>query len=257
MNFLIKTCDKVSNAIIRDFYELGKLQVSKKDLVRFVTNADVKAEKIIIKELSHFFPDSNFLLEERGKIINDPEFDYQWIVDAIDGTLNFMRGNPHFCISIALEAANPEKEIVAGIIYCPITREIYWAEKSKGAYYIDNFHLERKIKVSSREKLSEAVGTVSSILGNYSDEEKRIYLLLKEQKTRFRITGSAALDMAYVASGRFDFCIHDIIKIWDIAAGTLLIREAGGIVSDFKSNKKIEEGSGIIGANPTLYSLIM
>ncbi|MDJ1257446.1 MAG: inositol monophosphatase [Candidatus Midichloria sp.] len=257
INFLIKTCDKVSNAITRDFYELEKLQVSKKDLGRFVTNADVKAEKIIIRELSHFFPDSNFLLEERGEIINDPEFNYRWIVDAIDGTSNFMRGNPHVCISIALEMTNTEKEIIAGIVYCPITRDIYWSEKGKGAYYIDNLHAERKIKVSSREKLSESVGTVSSILGSYSTEEERIYLLLKEQKARFRITGSTALDMAYVASGRFDFCVHDVIKLWDIAAGILLIREAGGVVSDFKSNHTIEEGNGMIGANPILYNLMV
>ena len=258
VNFLIKTCDKVSNAIIRDFHELESLQVTKKDLGSFVTNTDLKAEKILVRELSSFLPDSNFLMEERGEIINDPEYSYRWIIDSIDGTLNFMRGNPHFCISIALEAQNAkkEKQIIAGVLYCPISREIYWAENNKGAYYIDNMHLERKIKVSGRSKLSEAVGAVASILGNYSTAELKIYNVLKDQKSRFRISGSTALDMAYVASGKFDFCIHDTIKIWDIAVGVLLIKEAGGVVADFHGSCDVVDGKGMIVANPMIYDLL-
>jgi len=255
INFLIKTCDKVSNAIIRDFSELEKLQVTKKDLGGFVTNADIKAEKIVIRELSYFDPEINLLLEEHGNIVNDTESNSRWIVDAIDGTSNFMRGNPHFCISIALEMKYEKnvREIVAGVSYCPITRDLYWAEKGFGAYYVDNTHIERKIKVSSKDKLSEAIGAVNSVLGIYSEEEKAIYSHLQEEKTRFRITGSTALDMAYVASGKFDFCIHDKVKIWDVAVGMLLIREAGGIVSDFSGSNIVKDNSSMIASNHSLY----
>lgn len=258
ISFLIKACDRVSNAIIRDFYELENLQVTKKDLGGFVTNTDLKAEKILVKELSYFLPDSNFLMEERGEVINDPEYGYRWIIDAIDGTSNFMRGNPHFCISVALEIGNlkQSKQVIAGVLYCPIGREIYWAEKGKGAYYVDNTHLERKIKVSGRSKLSEAVGAVASVLGDYSAEELKVCKLLKDQKSRFRISGSTALDMAYVASGKFDFCIHDAIKIWDVAVGILLITEAGGVVTDFQGNHNIVDGKGMIAANPVIYNLM-
>jgi myo-inositol-1(or 4)-monophosphatase len=256
IKFLIATCRKSSDAIIRDFYELEKLQVSRKSLGGFVSNSDIKAENVIMNELSYFDPDADFLLEEAGHITKNDNISAsrRWIVDAIDGTSNFIRGNPHFCISIALESVDNDgnRDIIAGIIHSPVYRDFYWATKGDGAYYIDNMGSQRRIKVSAKEKFNEVIGAFNGIPGSYSENEESFYQKLKEEKCRIRLTGSTALDLAYVASGKFDFYAHDKIKLWDVAAGSILVKEAMGKISDFYG-KEIVEGGSFLASNTLIH----
>lgn len=254
INCMIKACDKASNAIIRDFHELEKLQVTIKSLNGFVTNADIKSETILMQELSYYMEGSNFLSEEQGEIINDPSSQYRWIIDGIDGTSNFIRGNAHFCISVALELNDGDKrEIVAAVIYSPVQRELYWAAKGQGAYHIDNVHIERKIKVSKKQNFYELVGAICGILNNPSKFEQRVFEKLRSKHCKFRAYGSMSLDLIYIASGKFDFCIHDKVNLWDVAAGTLIVKEAGGRVSNFEQKDIVEHNGSLVASNALIY----
>jgi len=214
LNIMIKASEKASKALIRDFGELEKLQVSSKGPSDFVTNADVKAEKIIIDELIKSKRNYSIISEEREKkIINDK--DNVWIIDPIDGTTNFLHGVPHFAISIALKSKN---EIVSGLIYDPIKDEMFYAEKNNGAYCNN-----QRIRVSNKKNLENCLFATG---GNDKDKTE-----IKNNIT-IRKSGSAALDMAYVAAGKFDGYFQKNLNIWDIAAGIILIKEAGGIIND-------------------------
>ena len=218
LNIMIKACEKASKALIRDFGEVENLQVSMKGPSDFVTNADKKVEKILIEELLKAKKNFSILSEETGFIKNKDEKN-MWIIDPIDGTTNFLHGVPHFCVSLGLILDN---EIIAGVIYDPIKDEIYYAEKNNGSF-LNN----KSIRVSKKKNLNECLfGT------NLKDR------LPKEFITRN--SGSAALDMAYVSAGRYDGCIEKNVNLWDIAAGIVLVREAGGIVEDIDL-KKIEK----------------
>ena len=215
LNLMIKASEKASKILIRDFGEVEKLQVSVKGPNNFVTNADRKAEDIIINELEKSKKNFSILTEESGFIENKDKENF-WIVDPIDGTTNFLNGIPHFCISIALLVDN---EIIAGVIYDPIKDEIFYSEKNGGSY-LNN----KSIRVSKKSKISDCLYGVNfreNIPENFS----------------IRNTGSAALDLAYVSSGRFDGCLQKNVNLWDIAAGTILIKEAGGIVDNFDLKK--------------------
>ena len=215
LNIMIKASEKASKILIRDFGEVEKLQVSLKGPNNFVTNADRKVEEIIIKELEKSKKNFSILTEESG-FIEKKDKDNFWIIDPIDGTTNFLNGVPHFCISIALLV---NKQIVAGVIYDPIKDEIFYAEKDGGAY-LNN----KSIRVSKKNIISECLYG-ANFRKNLPED-----LIIRN-------TGSAALDLAYVSSGRFDGCLERNVNLWDIAAGTVLIKEAGGIVDKFELNK--------------------
>tara|TARA_Y100000768_G_scaffold116689_1_gene86207 strand:+ start:1198 stop:1908 length:711 start_codon:yes stop_codon:yes gene_type:complete len=215
---MIKAAEKASKFVIRDFGEVEKLQVSKKGPRDFVTKTDKHVEKILIEELSKIKKNYSFLSEEVGSIKNKDQENI-WIIDPIDGTTNFLHGIPHFAICIALQS---NKEIVSGIIFDPIKDEMFFAEKNKGAY-LNN----QRLRVSNKNYLDDCLFSSNHEGVKFSD-------------LNMRYSGCAALDLSYVASGRLDGFFHNQINLWDVAAGALLVKEAGGIVNDinqFKYNK--------------------
>ena len=233
INVLEKICTKVSKIIIRDFGEIEKLQVSKKGPGDFVTKTDQKVEKVIIEELEKARPGYGFIAEESGERKGDKEFN--WIIDPIDGTSNFMHGIPHFAISIGLEK---NKELIAGMICDPIKNETFYAEKGRGSY-LNN----RRIRVSARKKLDEMIG-LYGCPPMLKAESNKIFDQLKLASKRIhklRNYGSAALDFAYVASGRADFAWYDHLNYWDFAAGKIILLEAGGSITDFQGKSLTEQ----------------
>jgi myo-inositol-1(or 4)-monophosphatase len=239
---MVNACRKASKNLIRDFGEVEKLQVSIKGPGDFVTMTDKKVEKILIDELQKARSNYSILSEEIGEIKNDEEF--KWIIDPIDGTSNFLHGIPHFGISVALEK---NKEIICGIIFDPIKNEIFSTEKGNGSY-LNN----QRIRVSSRKKLEDCI----LFTGGPRHASKNKEVTLEEYKKfsskvfiPIRKMGSAALDMAYVAAGRCDGCWHRDLNYWDIAAGILLVKEAGGFVTDFIGTDKYIENKTILAAN--------
>ena len=233
INVLEKICDKVSKVIIRDFGEVEKLQVSRKGPGDFVTKTDKKVEKIIIEELEKARPKYGFIAEESGERKNESEFN--WVIDPIDGTSNFMHGIPHFAISIALEKNG---EVISGIVCDPIKNETFYSEKGRGAY-LNN----RRIRVSSRKSLDEVIGLYGcppmlKIDGNkFFDQIKKA----SSQIHKLRNYGSAALDFAYVAAGRADFAWYDHLNYWDYAAGKIILLEAGGTITDFAGKSFVKQ----------------
>ena len=209
LNIMIKASEKASKILIRDFGELENLQVSKKGPQDFVTNADIKAEKAIIEELKKARPNYSIISEENGVEKNKDESNF-WIIDPIDGTTNFLHGVPHFAISIALQSNN---EIVCGLIFDPIKDELFYAEKNNGAYFNN-----QRIRVSKKREINDCLFAVGK--GKYNPD-----LICRR-------SGSAALDMAYVASGRFDGYFQNNLNLWDIAAGIIIVKEAGGIINE-------------------------
>ena len=230
LNLMIKACEKASKVLIRDFGEIEKLQVSKKGPTDFVTNSDLKVEKIIMEELEKARPNYSFISEEKG-IKKNKDDDNTWIIDPIDGTVNFLHGVPHFAISIALKSNN---EIISGLIYDPIKDEIFFAEKDNGAFFNN-----QRIRVSNKNNIQDCLFALG---GN----------LKSEPNFPNRKTGCAALDLAYVASGRYDGYFQKNINLWDIAAGIVLIKEAGGIINDINLNNV--ENINVIASNPNINS---
>ena len=214
LNVMIKASEKASKIIIRDFGEIENLQVSKKGPTDFVTNSDIKAEKVIIDELKKARPNYSLISEEKG-IETNKDSNNTWIIDPIDGTINFSHGIPHFAISIALRSNN---EIISGLVFDPIKNEMFYAEKDNGAFF--NNH---RIRVSNKNDINECLFAIG---GKITSEPKFLN----------RKSGCAALDMAYVASGRYDGYFQKNLKIWDIAAGVILVKEAGGIINNFSLN---------------------
>ena len=239
---MVKVCRKAAKILIRDFGEIENLQVSLKGPGNFVTASDIKVEKILVEELQKARPTYSILSEEIGEINNDESF--KWIIDPIDGTSNFLHGIPHFAISIGLEH---DKEIICGIIYDPIKDEMFTAEKGNGAY-VNN----KRMRVSSRSKLKDCIIFTGGPRQSSKDKE----LSFVEYKnfssivqTPIRKMGSASLDMAYVAAGRCDGFWQRNLNYWDYAAGIVLVKEAGGFVTDFKGNNKYIENETILATN--------
>ena len=220
LNIMIKASEKASKALIRDFGEIEKLQVSVKGPLDFVSNADIKAEKIIIEELRKSRKNYSILSEENGSQINKDKNNV-WIIDPIDGTTNFLHGFPHFAISIALKSNN---EIVSGLIYDPIKDEMFYGEKNNGAYFNN-----QRIRVSKKKKLENCLFATGGIDSEKNKTNKNITI---------RKSGSAALDMAYVAAGRFDGYFQKNLNIWDIAAGIIIVKEAGGMINEINLDQK-------------------
>ena len=239
---MVKACRKASKTLIRDFGEIENLQVSLKGPGDFVTNCDKKVEKILIDELLKARPSYSILSEEIGEINNDDSF--KWIIDPIDGTLNFLHGVPHFAISVGLEH---NKEIICGIIYDPIKDEMFTAEKGNGSY-LNN----QRMRVSSRSKLEDCM----IFTGGPKRDAKNRELALKEYYkfsikvlVPIRKLGSASLDMAYVAAGRCDGFWQRNLNYWDIAAGIILVKEAGGFVTDFNGENEYIQNKTILATN--------
>ena len=216
LNIMIKAAEKASRALIRDFGEVEKLQVSIKGPTDFVSNADLKAEKIIIEELKKARPYYSIVSEEDGSESNKDKNNV-WIIDPIDGTTNFLHGIPHFAISIALKSGN---EIVSGLIYDPIKDEMFYAEKENGAFFNN-----QRIRVSRKKEINVCLFAT----GGKSENEVDLPL---------RKSGSAALDIAYVAAGRYDGYFQNDLNLWDIAAGIIMIKEAGGIINEIDLSQK-------------------
>jgi len=214
LNIMIKASEKASKILIRDFGEVEKLQISVKGPSDFVSNADTKAEKIIINELMKAKKNYSILSEECGSKINS-DSENVWIIDPIDGTTNFLHGVPHFAISIALKSNN---EIISGLIYDPIKDEMFYAEKDNGAFFNN-----QRIKVSKKKN-------INSCLFGTGGEITKIDLVTRK-------SGCAALDMAYVAAGRYDGYFQNNLNLWDIAAGIIIVKEAGGIINEINLSK--------------------
>jgi myo-inositol-1(or 4)-monophosphatase len=233
LNVMIKASEKASKVLIRDFGEIEKLQVSKKGPFDFVTNSDIKAEKIIIEELRKARPNYSIISEENGTEKNKDK-NNTWIIDPIDGTINFLHGIPHFAISIALKS---NEEIISGLIFDPIKNEIFFAEKENGAFF--NNH---RIRVSKKNELNNCLFATG---GNSKQDPDLSY----------RKSGCAALDMAYVAAGRYDGYFQQDLNLWDIAAGIILVKEAGGVLNkiDLTNNKNIK----IIASSPDINSKLL
>ena len=210
LNLMIKATEKASKSVIRDFGEVEKLQVSKKGPRDFVTKTDKIVEKIIIEELSKSKKNYSFFTEETGKI-NKKDRENIWIIDPIDGTTNFLHGIPHFAICVALKSKD---EIISGLIFDPIKDEMFYAEKDKGAF-LNN----QRLRVSKKLSLEDCL---------FSSNHEGV----KYSNLNMRYSGCAALDLAYVASGRLDGFFHNKINLWDVASGALMVKEAGGIVND-------------------------
>ena len=228
LNIMIKATEKASKILIRDFGEIEKLQISVKGPSDFVSSADTKAEKIIINELMKAKKNYSILSEEDGSKINTDSKNF-WIIDPIDGTINFLHGVPHFAISIALKSDN---EIISGVIYDPIKDEMFYAEKNNGAFFNN-----KRIKVSKKKNIQ------SCLFGTGGKEKIETDLITRK-------SGSAALDMAYVAAGRYDGYFQNNLNLWDIAAGIIIVKEAGGIINEINlsenDNIKIRASSTAI-----------
>jgi myo-inositol-1(or 4)-monophosphatase len=243
---------KAAPRLRRDFGEVAQLQVSRKGPADFVSMADKRSEATLVDELRYARPDWGFLLEEGGEIAGNPDKP-RWIVDPLDGTSNFLHGIPHFAISIAVEEKRPDgrPEITHGMIYQPLTDECFWAEKGRGAWLTD-----RRLRVSARRDLFEAVlGTGVPHLGR-SDSERwsKIYAAVGPEVAGIRRFGSAALDLAWVAAGRMDGFWEDDLDVWDTAAGLLLVKEAGGDVTDYRGQDQMFQRRQYLAANGDLHS---
>ncbi len=235
LNVMIKACEKASKVIIRDFGEIENLQVSKKGPRDFVTKTDKRVEEILIEELAKTKKSYSFLTEESGKIENNDK-NKIWIIDPIDGTTNFLHGIPHFAISIALKI---DDEIKSALIHDPIKNEIYYAEQNNGAYFNN-----QRIRVSKKNKLEDCLFSSNSIGLKFAYPELNM-----------RNTGCAALDLAYVGSGRLDGYFHNNINIWDVAAGILIVKESGGVTNDISEFNF--DNVNIRAASSDIYSKMM
>ena len=243
---------KAAPRLRRDFGEVEQLQVSRKGPADFVSMADKRAEATLVEELRNARPDWGMLLEEGGEIAGNPDKP-RWIVDPLDGTTNFLHGIPHFSISIAVEEkkAGGGTEITQGLVYQPLTDDSYWAEKGRGAWLQD-----ARLRASARRDLSEClVGTGIPHCGRGDAERwSKIYAAVGPQVSGVRRFGSAALDLAWVAAGRMDGFWEDDLDVWDTAAGVLLVKEAGGFVSDYRGGDQMFKRGEYVAGSGAIHS---
>ncbi|MFG1477628.1 inositol monophosphatase family protein [Xanthobacter sp. V4C-4] len=243
---MVQAVRKAGRALIRDFGEVEQLQVSSKGPADFVSAADRKSEEVLFAELSKARPGYGFLMEERGRVEGtDPA--NEWVVDPLDGTTNFLHGIPVFAISVALVRNGVP---MAGVIFNPANDELYVAEVGQGAYFND-----RRLRVAGRRRLAECVvccGLPHMGRGDH-DQFNRELGVVQKQVAGLRRTGSAALDLAWVASGRFDAFWERNLAPWDMAAGMVLVREAGGFVSDMDGTDKVLERGSVLAGNELIH----
>ncbi len=246
LNVITSAARKAGRRLIRDFGEIENLQISLKGPADFVSVADQRTESILVGELQKARPGYPILSEEVG-LIDGPDKSHRFIIDPLDGTTNFLHGIPHFAIAIALER---DGQLVSGVVYNPITDEMYTAEKGHGAYLND-----KRLRVAARKQLREALpATGMPFLGKEGHEQFAKELEPVMANTAgVRRFGSAALDLAYVAAGRFDAYWERGLKPWDMAAGILLVREAGGVVSDLTGRDQMLKSGHILASNEMLH----
>ena len=246
INLITRACMKASRSLIRDFGELENLQVSSKGPGDFVSSADKRTEKTIIEELQKAHPEYGIVTEETG-IINKSNIKNRWIIDPIDGTMNFLNGIPQFAISIAYEENN---EIICGVIFNPITNEMFCAEKGNGAYLNNT-----RIRVSNKKKLKDALLVTGGPNGASKIKNKIYseYINVSNNVSNVRKFGSAALDMAYVACGRFDGYWQRELNYWDIAAGVIILREAGGFIDFFEDDISYPLKKNVLASNSNIH----
>jgi myo-inositol-1(or 4)-monophosphatase len=252
MTIMDRAARKAGAKLRRDFNEVQQLQVSRKGPADFVTKADKAAEDTIYNELNKARPDWALLMEEGGEIPGDPAKP-RFIVDPLDGTSNFLHGLPHFAVSIAVEEPLPsgKREITSALVYQPLTDESFWAEKGRGAWLMD-----RRLRVSARRDLSESlIATGIPFLGHGDMAQwSRIFGAVAPEVAGIRRFGAASLDLAWVAAGRFEAYWESGLAPWDVAAGILLVREAGGFVTDYRGGDKVIERAEVLAGNDALHS---
>ena len=238
---------KASRSLIRDFGEIENLQVSEKGPGDFVTSADKRTEKILIDELQKAHPEYGFVTEESG-ILNKSNLKNRWIIDPIDGTMNFLNGIPQFAISIGYEE---DGEIKSGVIFNPITNEMFCAEKGNGAYLNNS-----RIRVSKKKKIKDALLVTGGPKGASKIKDKIFseYIKVSNNVSNVRKFGSAALDIAYVACGRFDGYWQRELNYWDIAAGIIILKEAGGFVDFFEEDLNLPLKKNILATNSIIHN---
>lgn len=246
LNVMMNAVRKAGRGMVRDFGEVEKLQVSMKGTADFVSSADIKAEKTLVQELSKARPGWSFLMEEGGEVVGS-DASHRWIIDPIDGTTNFIHGIPHFAVSVGLER---EGELIAGVIYDPISDSMFHAEKGAGAFLND-----WRLRVSGRRKLEDAVlATGIPHQGRPGQKHFMQELDAVTQSTAgVRRFGSASLDLAWVAAGRYEGYWEHSIKPWDMAAGIVMVREAGGYVSDLDGKADMMSNGDILACNDHLH----
>jgi myo-inositol-1(or 4)-monophosphatase len=250
MNVMLGAARKAGRSLARDFGEVAQLQVSIKGPANFVTAADHRAEEIIFNELSRARPGYGFLMEERGEV-KGADATHRFIVDPLDGTTNFLHGIPLFAISIALER---EGELVAGLIYCPASNETFTAEKGKGAHLND-----RRIRVAARTDISDCVIVTGAPHRGKPDhdgflDEARAVMAVS---SGLRRTGAASLDLAWIAAGRFDGYWERNLKPWDLAAGIVIVREAGGYITDASGRERVLDDGSVIAGNEAIHRQLL
>ncbi len=250
LNVMVQAALKAGRSLARDFGEVQNLQVSRKGPADFVSQADRKAEEIVFTELSRARPGYAFLMEERGEVAGDDD-QHRWIVDPLDGTTNFLHGLPLFAISIALER---QGQLVAGVIYNPAMDELYTAERGGGAFLND-----RRLRVAARTRLPDTVigtGVPHLGLGHHGNFLLELRNVMGEV-AGIRRLGAASLDLAYVAAGRLDGFWETPLKPWDIAAGILMIREAGGFATDRDGGQGMFENGSLVAGNETIHRALL
>ena len=246
INIITKACMKASRSLIRDFGEIENLQVLAKGPGDFVTSADKRTEKILIDELQKAHPEYGIITEETG-VINKSNFKNRWIIDPIDGTMNFLNGIPQFAISIGYEESG---EIKCGVIFNPIMNEMFCAEKGNGAYLNNS-----RIRVSNKKKITDALLVTGGPKGASKIKDKIYseYINVSNNVSNVRKFGSAALDMAYVACGRFDGYWQRELNYWDIAAGIIILKEAGGFINFFEEDINAPIKKNILATNSSIH----
>ena len=247
MNIIYKACMKASKSLIRDFGEIEKLQVSSKGPGDFVSSADKRTEKILIDEFQKAYPEHGIITEETG-IINKSNKNNRWIIDPIDGTMNFLNGVPQFAISIGYEE---NQEIKCGVIFNPITNEMFIAEKGNGAFLNNS-----RIRVSNKKNLQDSLLVTGGPKQSSKIKDKIFseYISVSKKVSNVRKFGSASLDLAYVASGRFDGYWQRELNYWDVAAGIIIVKEAGGFVDFFEENNNSDLKRNIIATNSIIHN---
>ena len=250
MNVMVAAVRKAGRSLARDYGEVGQLQVSVKGPANFVSAADLRAEEILYRELARARQGYGFLMEERGAV-EGADKTHRWIVDPLDGTTNFLHGIPLFAISVALER---DGEIVAGVLYNPALDELYTAEKGKGAFLND-----RRLRVANRRTLADAVVALGIPPTGRSGHKKFLAEceVAMRETAGVRSTGAASLDLAWVAAGRFDAYVEFGLQPWDIAAGIILVREAGGTVTDGAGGDRMLETGGVVAGNGHMQKLML
>lgn len=252
INVMVKAAEKAAKSLKRDFGEVENLQVSRKGPADFVSAADLEAQRILREELGKARPDFGFIMEENDKAADTSDRRERWIVDPLDGTSNFLHGLGHWAISIAAER---EGELIAGLIYDPLKDEMFWAEKGLGAY-VSN----KRLRVSARNDLADCLIATGlpfkGVMQNRPNFQAELMAVMP-QVAGIRRFGAAALDLAYVAAGRYDGYWEAGLSIWDIAAGILIVKEAGGFIAPLKAKEDPLRSGGLIATNNAIHEKLV